>query len=407
VTLTFERRAALWATGPLILVAADGAGIHMLPESEEWAGVVVVDAGDAIPSVLRNVEIRATAGPRGVDSGVTFSASAVYLVDCRLLGSTARRAIGVTRGRFSLLRTEVAGAAYDGLTASRAAGRIAQSAFHDIVGSAIVLEESQIAAQNVTLSRVNGVGVLADSGSTVDAREVRASNVGVALASTDMSLVDVLGATVEQAWVAAFLSYLDDLAWGQAVLSAARVTLIDDSVAALVGAGGDVRFDRSVGTASAGELVPELLRRRTAIAAPLHVTHYSLGPFVRLAGYDLLTPELSAGDSVELVLYWQALAKLDRDYTVFVHILDESGQIAGQWDAMPRDNTFPTTAWPVGELVDDLRRVPVSPDVDAGTYRIALGMYELQTGDRLPVRGPDAEPVPDGAVVLDARVWVR
>ncbi|MBN1641186.1 MAG: CotH kinase family protein [Anaerolineae bacterium] len=407
VTLTFERGAGLWATGPLILNAPGGAGIHLLPADGSWAGVVVVGAGEGIPSLLRNVEIRATAGSQDVGSGIAFIASAVHWADCRILGSTARRAIGVVGSTFSIVRTEVAGAAADAFAGARAMGRIEQSAFHDVVGNAIVLAEGELAAQGVSFLRVNGVGIAADDGSRVHARGVHARNVAAALASTDASSVKAQDVVVEQAWVAAFLSYLEDLSWGEAVLSTSQVTLLDDSPRALVGPGGSVRLDRAAGAAPPGDLDPALLQRRLAIAAPLQVVHYTLGPSLRLAGYELRTPELGAGESVELVLYWQALAKLGRDYTVFVHLLDEWGQIAGQWDAMPRENAYPTTAWPVGELVDDPRRVPLSPDAGPGSYRIALGMYDLETRDRLPVTGPDGQPVAGGAIELPATVRVR
>jgi hypothetical protein len=126
-----------------------------------------------------------------------------------------------------------------------------------------------------------------------------------------------------------------------------------------------------------------------------------------MVGYDLPVEHATPGEALPLTLYWQASAKLGRDYTVFVHLLDATGEIAAQWDAMPRENTFVTTAWPVGEIVDDPHPVPLPEDMPPGAYRIALGVYDRSTGDRLPVYGADGEPVASDAVLLGQAVEVQ
>jgi hypothetical protein len=117
--------------------------------------------------------------------------------------------------------------------------------------------------------------------------------------------------------------------------------------------------------------------------------------------YALATPQVSPGDDLRLVLYWQAHARPERDYTVFVHVLDAAGELVAQRDNMPVDNTFPTTRWPVGPSIDDVHLVPLPPDMPAGEYRVMIGMYVWQTGERLPIHRPDGEEVPDGGLVLD------
>lgn len=77
-----------------------------------------------------------------------------------------------------------------------------------------------------------------------------------------------------------------------------------------------------------------------------------------------------------------------------------------QRDNMPESDAFPTTRWPVNQPIEDMHVIPLPPDVPAGSYRIALGMYLYQTGERLPVRGPNGDPIPDAAIVLDQTVHV-
>ena len=47
------------------------------------------------------------------------------------------------------------------------------------------------------------------------------------------------------------------------------------------------------------------------------------GSSAHLIGYDLL----STGGTPAITLDWEALAATDRPYTVFVHLLDDQGQV--------------------------------------------------------------------------------
>lgn len=80
-----------------------------------------------------------------------------------------------------------------------------------------------------------------------------------------------------------------------------------------------------------------------------------------------------------LDLMWQALEPVDRDYTVFVHLLDAGGQIVAQRDAMPQDNGYPTSLWQSGEYVNDSHSFPASPNA----VSVRIGLYDQQTGARL------------------------
>jgi hypothetical protein len=94
---------------------------------------------------------------------------------------------------------------------------------------------------------------------------------------------------------------------------------------------------------------------------------------------------LAPGGSITFRPRWQALRRLSRDYTLFVHIIDGAGQIWGQRDAMPVSGRRPTTSWRPGEIVNDAYSVAIDPAAPAD-LRIELGWYLLKTGERLPRR---------------------
>jgi hypothetical protein len=143
-----------------------------------------------------------------------------------------------------------------------------------------------------------------------------------------------------------------------------------------------------------------------AIPATLSVPNavdYRLGEQTALVGYEVnggpVPAVLKSGDSLRLVLYWRALAKLDRDYTVFVHLEDQAQRIWGQKDSEPRAGNYPTSLWDAGEIVRDERDLIVAPDAPPGEYELAVGLYLVSTGERLLVTTTDGRPLGDRLVL--------
>jgi hypothetical protein len=124
---------------------------------------------------------------------------------------------------------------------------------------------------------------------------------------------------------------------------------------------------------------------------------------IRLAGYDLR----EEADALDLTLWWVAQRQPLIDYTVFLHLFDpaDESNIITQTDAMPRQGSYPTTGWLAGEVVSDTIRLSLS-DVPPGEYRLALGLYDLATRDRLAAITPDGVSLPDGRFILPDPVEV-
>jgi mannosyltransferase len=133
-----------------------------------------------------------------------------------------------------------------------------------------------------------------------------------------------------------------------------------------------------------------------------------LGETVQLLGYrlthdnDLLRP----GDVLYLSLYWQTGESLALNYKVFVHLVDPTGWIQGQRDNPPVGGTFPTTEWQSDEVIVDRYEVAVSSNAPPGIYRLAVGMYDEVTLDRLPVRDVVCEGCTVPAHVSENRIFL-
>ena len=403
VTLTFDRKALFFSNGPLLLRGPDEGGIYFGPKDDYWAGLIVLQAGTDVASTLHNVEIRATAGISRdgwvTTGGVTFYESPVVLSNCRLLDSIAEDAINVVRSEFEFIRTEFGHTASDAFDGDFVQGRIERCAFHDVQGDGIDVGGSEITVQDINLLRVYDKGISAGESSTVDAKNVRARDVGIAIASKDMSRVTAQEVYIARAWIAGLAAFSKKVEYGPAGIQSSHVVFEDESFKALVQTGSSVTIDGE--TVATTEFDVDELYSQPEALATMRPLDYHLGPVIRLVGYNLATLKLSPGDDLHLRLYWQADTKPERDYTIFVHVLDASGELVAQRDNMPRDETFPTTHWPVSQLINDFHHIPLPSDMPAGEYRIVIGMYIWQTGERLSVRRSNGDEIPDGAIVLD------
>ena len=105
------------------------------------------------------------------------------------------------------------------------------------------------------------------------------------------------------------------------------------------------------------------------------------GSELRLLGYALRRED----DGLNVTLHWRSERRMATAYKTFVHVFDpESQSVVAQYDAMPRQWTYPTTWWGAGEEVTDSFSIPLG-GVPGGTYQIAVGVYDPATMERLPV----------------------
>ncbi|MFN2138817.1 MAG: hypothetical protein ACK2UK_22870, partial [Candidatus Promineifilaceae bacterium] len=129
----------------------------------------------------------------------------------------------------------------------------------------------------------------------------------------------------------------------------------------------------------------------------------SFGDTLSLAGVD---GPLLNGQSLDLTLFWQMLQETDISYKIFVHLFDAtSGDLVAQLDTVPRDWQYPTNAWHSGEYVSD-RLSLATGGLAPGAYRLEIGVYHPDTGERLTAVNADGnhyenDTVPLGEVTIN------
>jgi hypothetical protein len=104
---------------------------------------------------------------------------------------------------------------------------------------------------------------------------------------------------------------------------------------------------------------------------------------IALKGYALAPSKGQPGKTLTVKLYWQAGQPVGENYAVFVHLLDNAGQIKAQNDALPRAGAYPTPWWQPGAVVEDVHALALPPDLPDGSYQVVVGLYRPEAGIRL------------------------
>jgi len=159
--------------------------------------------------------------------------------------------------------------------------------------------------------------------------------------------------------------------------------------------------------APGGELVGDNVRFEEIRILPRFETglpnpvHFNFGGKIALVGYEMDRRKAQPGEAIHLTLYWQGLAEMRDDYTVFVHLLRERDQI---WAGADRQPQPPTSAWAKGQIVVDEYELAIAPDAPSDVYEIEVGLYLPETGDRLDLLSPDSRVMGNRVLLSKVRI---
>ena len=127
------------------------------------------------------------------------------------------------------------------------------------------------------------------------------------------------------------------------------------------------------------------------------------GEGIRLHGYQIE----QSGPELSVTLYWEALTAGQPDYTRFVHLFDpQTDGIVLQSDGQPRNDSYPTSQWTVGEIVADTTIFDLSA-VAPGSYRLGVGFYRQEGESLLHLTAVDPQtqtPVLGNRAILPAEI---
>lgn len=134
---------------------------------------------------------------------------------------------------------------------------------------------------------------------------------------------------------------------------------------------------------------------RSSLWFARHPWHADFGQQLGLRAFDYEV-DPAQRNRLHLKLYWTALAKPSQNYSTFAHVLsaaDVSGSaLLGQHDQVPGAQIdYTPTSWAQDDLVLDERDIQLNTPLNNGSYIVRLGVYNYESGERLPVQSNQAQ----------------
>ena len=113
---------------------------------------------------------------------------------------------------------------------------------------------------------------------------------------------------------------------------------------------------------------------------------------MRLLDYELDTTDTEPSGQIRLTLYWESLVPLERDWSVFIHLQDGAGFLAGQRDTYPGLGLISTSELEAGQRWADSYVVPVSESAYA-PEELTVKCGEEFTIDGSKSSDPEGQPL--------------
>ncbi len=123
------------------------------------------------------------------------------------------------------------------------------------------------------------------------------------------------------------------------------------------------------------------------------------GQIVALLGYDVRT-SAEGPNQLDVTLWWGTLADMDRDYTAFIHVVDQEGHILAQEDRLLQQGDRPTSEWLAGSVARKQYHLQLESGTTPGDCLVKVGLYDWETGERLPARDRQGLRQPDDTIVM-------
>lgn len=134
-------------------------------------------------------------------------------------------------------------------------------------------------------------------------------------------------------------------------------------------------------TLSVAPLRPSYLREMRPIIATPAETDAGL----RLRGYDFH----QASTGATLRVFWESVDNTSSDWVNYIHLHDASGKRIAQFDGPALAGLQSTSQWHTNALYIDRRRLDLPPGLPPGNYLLRFGLYNLESGERLPFQPDD------------------
>jgi hypothetical protein len=126
---------------------------------------------------------------------------------------------------------------------------------------------------------------------------------------------------------------------------------------------------------------------------------------VHLLGYELVTPQITSGEEMVITFYWEFLAPLPKDATVYVGLRDPQDNHWGESNTAPIEGYLPLDeSFEENPFFRDAHQLTVLPGTPPGRYQIEIGWYSHALGHEMNIYDAAGNPLGTRAVIGEVEV---
>jgi hypothetical protein len=120
---------------------------------------------------------------------------------------------------------------------------------------------------------------------------------------------------------------------------------------------------------------------------------------VALVGYETPGGRYEPGDRLPVTVYWQVLEPSDRNLSLYLHAVDDAGEVIGRIDSFPGGGTLQTTRWQAGAIYADRYDIPLERTTGQSRLRVQVGWWHYASEDVIAPQDEAGNPLE--SVMLD------
>jgi len=244
-TLRFEPQKILFSKHPIHVKGTSENPVLLTSQGSFWGGIVVLDAG--ITSHWEHLRIENTEGiSRGgwqLTGGITLYKSPLEITHVQIAQSIAEDAINIVHSEFSFSYCEISDTSSDAFDADFTQGEISNCSFLNIGGDAVDTSGSEISLVDSSFYHIQDKAVSAGENSQLTAQNLTIHDVGIGIASKDLSAVSIINSTINSAKVTGLAAYIKKAQFGPAEIHASQVEILETKMASMVQTGSTITID--------------------------------------------------------------------------------------------------------------------------------------------------------------------
>jgi Dolichyl-phosphate-mannose-protein mannosyltransferase len=85
--------------------------------------------------------------------------------------------------------------------------------------------------------------------------------------------------------------------------------------------------------------------------------------------------DANAAQTLQIQLLWNALGRQNRDWWVYIHLVDAQETILAEDNRQPTNGVFPMLQWVAGDWIESTHSLTLPADLQPGSYQLRIGLW--------------------------------